>query len=382
MSSGKCLDCSSLLRYINDGYGEQERASIDQHLNSCQRCHEQLKFLTKIRQARLRLTGMSPTKDSRRAEAPQAYFDLERAFFSEGLTGQKHDEFFGYLAKSDACFKEFNRLLKNSISEATADERDFLESLKKTQVHDRLTNYERAFLQSDPASERVRMGDRLKTFINENFSLLRNPWVLAVGASIALCAIIWTQLQNGPTQLEQARSEYFRIARNFTVSDESIRPIGAESFSPVVATRSPQPKTQLEQTHAHLFQALEDNRQSAELNHYVGTVYYYNGHVEEALSYYQKALDCDQEYAPVYNDLALIDLEKKDFASAIEHLSKAMALRPDLIEAYYNLAIVYELAGHQQEALKAWQQYLKVDQDEESSWRQIALQKVANLQKE
>jgi len=66
------------------------------------------------------------------------------------------------------------------------------------------------------------------------------------------------------------------------------------------------------------------------------------GKIEQALSFYQKAIEVDPYYAIAYNDLGVIYETKGLIDRAEEHYLKAIKIDPNCLSAYSNLALLYE----------------------------------------
>lgn len=117
----------------------------------------------------------------------------------------------------------------------------------------------------------------------------------------------------------------------------------------------------------------------AMINHLLGTLYFFERNMDQAQNYYLKALSIEQKNAKIYNDLALIDVNRMDFKSALSHLQAAIKLDPDLYEARYNIALVQELMNHREKAIEAWQAYLQLDPDYNSNWKNVAKSHIMQL---
>lgn len=69
--------------------------------------------------------------------------------------------------------------------------------------------------------------------------------------------------------------------------------------------------------------------------------------------------------ADQYN-LAGLEIEKENYEGATELLEKALAMDETLAEATYNLALCYEKLDRKDEAIKMWNRFLELaDEDEE-----------------
>lgn len=93
-----------------------------------------------------------------------------------------------------------------------------------------------------------------------------------------------------------------------------------------------------------------------------------SGLLDEALSYYQKAVQIDPAYGTVYNDIGVVYEMRGQAADAEEAYLRALAVDPEYGKAYYNLGLLYE---GKQDLYGAGRYYLKLLQlknQNESLW--------------
>ena len=101
-----------------------------------------------------------------------------------------------------------------------------------------------------------------------------------------------------------------------------------------------------------IFTDLTNNRQPAD----------YEKKLELAKNYYQQSINVYKDYFSSYNNLAFIYYQfYKEYDKAIPNLQKAIALRPDYTEAYFNLGYCYQMEGNFDEAEKKYFGALAID---------------------
>ncbi len=76
----------------------------------------------------------------------------------------------------------------------------------------------------------------------------------------------------------------------------------------------------------------------------LATVYLEEGKIADAERCFRWALTIEN-YAPAYNGLGLIAIQRHDAAAAREQFERAVALDPSLVEAQLNLGLIYKMAG-------------------------------------
>ena len=93
----------------------------------------------------------------------------------------------------------------------------------------------------------------------------------------------------------------------------------------------------------------------------MGNALYDMGKPEDAVTYYSKALEQDQELSDVHYNLAntLYMLQQTD--RAIEHYKKAIELNPDKSETYYNLGNAFCVVNRFAEAISVYKKSIELD---------------------
>ncbi|MDD4980347.1 MAG: tetratricopeptide repeat protein [Candidatus Omnitrophica bacterium] len=102
------------------------------------------------------------------------------------------------------------------------------------------------------------------------------------------------------------------------------------------------------------------------------------GKIEEAFSYYQKAIVLDPSYAPAYNDTGVILETLGQPAQAKQMYLKAIELEPDYPNSYSNLALLYEGQGKYSDAVGCWVKRIKLG-DPLDSWVEIAKKQIRGI---
>lgn len=90
--------------------------------------------------------------------------------------------------------------------------------------------------------------------------------------------------------------------------------------------------------------------QTAEKYNEIGKSAYENGKLEQSISYFTKAIEYNENYAPAYNNRGNIYLLLKKYIDAIYDYKKAIELDPKLIKAYYNCGLAFYYLGNFEEA--------------------------------
>lgn len=111
-------------------------------------------------------------------------------------------------------------------------------------------------------------------------------------------------------------------------------------------------KGMLDKTEYHLKEAIRLKPEYSDAYNYLGFVYFGDGKVDEAITYYHKALENELYMNPqdAHNNLGLAYLSREEYRKAALHLEEAVRLVPDFAAAYNNLGKAYEGLGQYDKA--------------------------------
>ncbi|MFQ5676891.1 MAG: tetratricopeptide repeat protein, partial [bacterium] len=183
------------------------------------------------------------------------------------------------------------------------------------------------------------------------------------------------------TMSRQANEAFVAVLDKFKISPDDLRPSG--SLPKLITSPKAEKSTprEIQAAEVAITNALARKPNDAQLNHQLGTVYFFARNMDEAEKFYRKALALDETNAKIYNDLALIDVNRKDLDQALARLTRALHLDPGLLEAQYNLGVVFELRGETSNAINAWSKYLEMDKRSDSDWVAIAREHLNELRR-
>ena len=100
-------------------------------------------------------------------------------------------------------------------------------------------------------------------------------------------------------------------------------------------------------TEYHLKEAIRLKPDYSDAYNYLGFVYFRDDKVDEAITYYHKALENELYLNPqdAHLNLGVAYLSRKEYRKAMLHLEEAIRLVPDFTAAYNNLGKAYEGLG-------------------------------------
>lgn len=102
------------------------------------------------------------------------------------------------------------------------------------------------------------------------------------------------------------------------------------------------------------------------------------GDIDVAITWYQKAISLDTEYAAPHNDLGILFEAKGWLDRAEEEYLKALALDSDYEKAHTNLALLYERKGELEKAAFHWMRRYKLGKPNDP-WTYEARQRLEKL---
>lgn len=167
------------------------------------------------------------------------------------------------------------------------------------------------------------------------------------------------------------------------------------NYAPYVVTRGPGDeridRNKLSRAELTLLNELE-TKPSPAVHHALGKVYLAKKDFDKAIDEFNESLKGDPNNAQTYSDLGAAWLEKaklslqvsrngngvEGLARSLEHLQKALELKPDLLPALFNRAICHEQMGLLIQAEDDWREYLRLDST--SLWAVEAQKKLKLLQ--
>jgi tetratricopeptide (TPR) repeat protein len=102
------------------------------------------------------------------------------------------------------------------------------------------------------------------------------------------------------------------------------------------------------------------------------------GNLEQALSFYQKAVAVYPDFAVVYNDLGVVYEAMGTVNRAEESYLKAIKIKPDYASVYTNLALLYENQRNFKKAAFYWEKRAAVG-DLDDPWKQKAARRLRDI---
>lgn len=179
---------------------------------------------------------------------------------------------------------------------------------------------------------------------------------------------------------ELAESGLSDLAGKYTItSRDGLRPSGGFRYDEFGATRSGENISNYEPARSSFEKSINLNHENSSAHHSLGTYFLLvEKDLKQAKEHYDAALAGDSTNAGTINDLGVLAFLAGSPDEAIEKFRLALLHNPQLLEARYNLATVYQNQGKQDEAQQEWAKYVELDPT--SDWADVARSRMELLQ--
>ncbi len=223
-------------------------------------------------------------------------------------------------------------------------------------------------------------------------SILLYPWRTAAVTAMAVIAavIVWN--------LTHRNSDVDKGLLALNEAYKSYRPVEARvtglSYATLNVTRGPDSNSsrELDRSAALLQNAVAEDA-SPEALHALGRLYLLQKNFDKAIVQLQEALKKAPDDSRIHSDLGAALLEKgklerlndqsghseTTLAQSLEHLKRAVELNNSLLDAHFNLALLYEEMKLLPQALEEWEKYVSLDSS--SPWAGEARRKIEEIRK-
>ena len=239
--------------------------------------------------------------------------------------------------------------------------------------------------------------DAVRNWLNKFFLASPVGAVVSVLAVTVIGGLVWRSMSRN-SDLEDGL-----VALNKAYATE--RPVEARisnlQHAPFISPRGKNRTAVVNETEQRRAQRLlsdaDDERKDAASAQAMGQLYLTQKETDKAIEYLERARQADPNNARIYSDLGAAYLEKgkpyadsdnpnasqddkgiQSFGRSVENLKRALELDPNLLEALFNLALVHEYQGLDNDAISDWRAYLQ--KDSSSPWAVDAQEKLRDLE--
>lgn len=89
---------------------------------------------------------------------------------------------------------------------------------------------------------------------------------------------------------------------------------------------------------------------------------------DKAIAEYLESIKYDSDKAETHSNLAFAYFDTNDYEKAMQEHKKAIAIDPKHANSYYGMALIYEGDNNRIEAIKNWEEFLKLSQPNSEWW--------------
>lgn len=384
----KCLNSTELIAYVDGPIQIQKREQTDQHLEQCEKCRRNLRFLTKIDKA----LAMKKTEHTLMTQNFETCLSDQQIYRYLDNNLDEHDtkKIEKHLSLCASCAKEIATLKNNLFSPMTAFEKEEIAKFKTGTAEEQIAKIISIVEKVNPRPSVEKKGviiflielwDKLKSLIPGSSMFSQK---LQFGVAVASIFIVFFSLI-GFGKYKTWKSNIFvknglsLMTERFVInSDEAPRPSGGFQYSALGITRSGNNSEEERELQSIFNDALHLNQKNANAHQYLGTYYLVvENNVERAEEQYLSVLFKDSTNVLVLNDLGMLYMRTNDYESAERYFQSALNYDPLYLESQYNIALLYEKRQQYEKAREAWIAYLKLDS--ESKWAIIAGERLERL---
>ncbi len=150
-----------------------------------------------------------------------------------------------------------------------------------------------------------------------------------------------------------------------TVYNEEKAPPAILPMSKPPSVEAPaQPTAEMKSQIAALQDILKKDPKNVKALVELGNIYFDSNQADKAIEVYSRALDLESRNSDVRTDMGIMYRRKGQFDKAVAEFKKAAEDDPKHVNSRYNLGVVLlHDKGDLKGAVKAWEDYLKVDPD-------------------
>ncbi|MGB3514347.1 MAG: tetratricopeptide repeat protein [Microcoleaceae cyanobacterium] len=165
-------------------------------------------------------------------------------------------------------------------------------------------------------------------------------------------------LNNNPINSNNNIATSEQIKTNGTPAKPNIPPVDIETYMGLAETYLNQKKWQQAITISQQIVQIKPQPKAYKI---IGNALQAMGKLEEALDWYNRALEIKPDFVEVYANLGTIFAQQKQWEKAISYYRKAISVKPEFAGAYRNLGKIYTQVNQLVAAAECLEQALKIE---------------------
>ncbi|MFQ6112616.1 MAG: tetratricopeptide repeat protein [bacterium] len=346
---------------------------IREHTKYCNRCNEIIQIIKDAQE----FAGQTKP-DTQLNHASRLYLSETIAkLYEHSLTPKEAANFLSHLAVSPHCFDYVKRLLEDSLTPLPEN----IE--KELALYSRISIAEQALQLTSPPLEPTEkpesIWEKIENMVKGTVQTVR----LRPAPSFALLAALIIGIVIGQSQFKRWRAAVhtkagmIHLQKAWTITDEDLRPAPDFPLSIFSVTHGTRASEGTDPAVQDFKTALEWDKNSRAAKRGLAIYWCFAAELERADSLLRALLEQDDSDYEAWNILGLVAARHDDNVAALNAFERALEILPDYPEAAYNRAMILQQLGRQEEAKKAWQDYLIIDN--RSEWSKVAQRRLSSI---
>jgi tetratricopeptide (TPR) repeat protein len=378
------IPLKELFDYERGKLGHEHHTMIAEHLAACSHCAENMALFSDPHCAQVvklsKATAHRP-KEKANCLSPEKIGQ----FINNELPKRQRTEVEKHLAFCNVCRQQLVAIVQASFAPVNEEEKISLAALPPLDIAAQIRQIKEFAPESPGLSDRIR---ELWDWLDDRLPALPAPrpaWALAVLVVLSLAGTWWAWpayqyyrlAQKGQSELAAQFRIYYlhqpRLAGDYRSTDT------AEVLS---ATTTEGRKDKEGQTiEAMLKKALDYDQDGENARLRLAQYFLLQKNYSSGDSLLKLLEAASPQNAAVHNDRGYWFFQRGRYDSAAVAFAQALALKPQLDEALYNLAIAQTQLGDTTAAMKSWKKYLALD-NIKTEWRNAAAAQLQELERD
>jgi len=369
------LPLKKLLAYHYDKLSSAEKALMQEHLDDCGFCSENL---TRLVQPEQTLKKISPAKTGTRV-TEMACLSPETIgkYINHELPSSKMTRAEKHLAACAGCRQQLIKIAQICVEPVSEEEKKILAALPPFEISEQIQKIFALMPKNKPASRLERLAEWIYPHIPELVAAGRARNLALVAGILLITILAGYQPFRNWRAGRHADIAMMKLQNAWTITDEALRPAADFRQSLFSQTHSAEETPGADTVEIEFQQALQWNKSHRQARLGFATYLLFTGNLSAADSLFTLLLQENPRDFEAWNNLGLVSAQREDSAAALANFEKALQIQPAYAIAAYNRADLLHLLSRREEAKLAWEYFLKLDA--QSKWAEAARRRWRDL---
>jgi tetratricopeptide (TPR) repeat protein len=377
-----CPDSKLLVEFYDGSLNDAKKDEISHHLEACERCSKSLQVLKKLDEFLFMEAKTNMNESFIDLKTKECITDdLLYRYIEGNVTAAEAEAIEQHLNLCPACFSDLASVVKNSLTPITDFEQSEIAKIRTITADEQVSKileYCGQFARQPEKRKKVKITttilNRIKQFF-EKWIYTRYAWRPAIAFAVLLIIFIGVRpgirnyiVGKQISRAETILSEFYKVPKGDARLTGGFDP---SSLGELMAANEKQPDY-LEKAESNVNRAIKNKSNSLKARQILAKVYLIEKQTSKADSIFLQMEAENIKSASLLNDIGVLYFHKKNWKQAAYYFQSAIEIDENLLEAYYNLALVKNNLNQFVEATTILNEYLKIEHNE--NWRRFALQ--------